>query len=98
MIDVSVLREKIYYFSVVPVVDQFGLTPFQGFSQALMPMLPVLATLPVLPADIRELAIDPFARLVRRRAGFGSWTWSPINIEALIRDGQPTTLMPFKVI
>lgn len=98
MIDLTVLREKIYYQSVVPIIDLPGMTPFQGFSRGLMAMLPVLATLPVLPADIQELTIDPLSRLVRRRAGFGSWIWSPINVEALVRDGQPTAFMPFKVI
>lgn len=91
------LNEIIYGFAL-PSWAPERVTPFQGFAPGLIELVPLVGYLPHLPADIVELGMAPADRLARRRAGWGDWWWSPINIETLTARRSPTPFQPFMVI
>jgi len=88
----------IAYVFAIPSWDPRDVTPFQGFAPGLLDVAPLLGMLPRFPADLAELAMDEPDRLARRRAGSGSWQWSPVNVEMLIRRRKPTAEQPLMVV
>lgn len=60
--------------------------------------VPLMELIPILPADIVEPIMELDDRLARRRAGEGSWLWTPINLSTLLRIRKPTPDFPYMVI
>ena len=74
---------QINYLFVFASSSPADITSFQGFSRGLMGFTEVLPLITRLPASIEELKFPSQMRLLRRRAGLGSWTWSPIELRTL---------------
>lgn len=89
---------SIFYVLALPDWKPEHVTPFQGFAPDLINFVPCLDFLPTLPADILELLLEQNDRLARRRAGSGSWLWSPVNLSTLIAKRKPTAEHPFMVL
>ena len=89
---------EILYIYALPPWDPKDVTAFQGFAPGLIYLGPLM-TVPVrLPPDIIDLTMSPVDRLARRRAGLGSWIWSPVNVDTLIRRHKPFPHQPFMVV
>lgn len=89
---------EIIYALALPDWAPNEVTPFQGFAPGLISLVPAMDVIPELPADILELTMDPADRLARRRAGEGSWLWTPVNLSTLMAKRSPKPLQPFMVV
>jgi hypothetical protein len=91
-------RIEILYVLALPDWKPDEVTPFQGFAPRLPYFVPFLNRLPSFPADILEPTMDPDDRLARRRAGEGSWLWSPVNLSTLLTKRKPLPHVPYMVV
>lgn len=91
-------QAEIIYVFALPDWEPQEVTPFQGFAPGLINLVPLMDVIPQLPPDIFEPTLEPADRLARRRAGEGSWWWTPVNLSTLLDKRAPQPFYPFMVV